>query len=66
MNNQQAPRKSTASVPVREATRGAPQITNKEFVEWIKEVEGDSSTGCSDPNRRRMPRKRKQAKPDHF
>jgi hypothetical protein len=41
MNNQQAPRKSTASVLAREVTRGAPQITNKEFVEWIKEVEGD-------------------------
>lgn len=43
MNNQQAPRKSSESVPVHEVTRAAQHVTNKEFVEWIKEVEGDAS-----------------------
>jgi hypothetical protein len=67
MNNQQAPRKSpAASVRVQEAKRGPHQVTNKEFVEWIKEVEGDASRREQRPARRRMPQKSKQGNPDRF
>jgi hypothetical protein len=56
MSSQQVPTKSPASVPVHGATRGGHHVTDREFAEWIKEVECDVakekiSKGAEHPER---------------
>ncbi len=43
MSNPQVPTKSSASLRGGEITRAAHHVTDKEFAEWVKEIEKDTS-----------------------